>query len=80
MLGQKNKPKKRQIIQKKNSKRRNAVSDSETNTIRELRDLKDSIKKNNPIKDRTCFLATTPSSTKKKRTIKKSFLNKPIRL
>ena len=55
MLGQKRQTQKKANYSKKNSKRRNAVSDSETNTIHELRDIKDSKNENNPIKDRTCF-------------------------
>ena len=41
----------KQIIKKRFSKRRNAVSDSETNTIQERQDLKDSKSQNNPIED-----------------------------
>ena len=45
-----------QIIRKRFSKQRNPVSESETNTIQELQDLKDSINKNNPIEDHIFFL------------------------
>ena len=38
------KTKQKQIIKKRFSKRRNAVSESETNTTQELQDLKESIK------------------------------------
>ena len=50
-----NKKKRKQIIRKRFSKRRNAVSESDTNTILELLDLKDSINKNNPIDDQIHF-------------------------
>ena len=50
-----NKKKLKQIIRKRFSKRRNAVSESDTNTILELLDLKDSINKNNSIDDQIHF-------------------------
>ena len=45
----------KQIIKKRFSKRRNAVSESDTNTIQELQDLKDSMNKNNPIEKQKNF-------------------------
>ena len=68
----------KQIIKRIFSKRRNAVSESETNTIQEYQDLK-----NYPIDDQIYFSdleATSPSSIKGKRKIQKSYINKPIRL
>ena len=75
--------KQKQIIKRGFSKRRNAVSESETNTIQEIQDLKDSVNKNNPIDDQIYFSdseATTTSSIKGKSKIKKSSINKPIHL
>ena len=69
--------------QRRFSKRRNAISESETNTIKELQDLKDSTNKNDPLEGQIYFSdseATTPSSMKGKRRIGKSFINKPMRL
>ena len=54
----KNNPKK--YIKRQFSKQRNAVSESETNTIQKLYDLKDLINKNNPIDDQTYFLTQKP--------------------
>ena len=59
--------KQKQMIKKRFSKRRNAVSESEVDTIQELKDLKDSIIKHHPISDRIFFSdseATSPSSIK----------------
>ena len=59
--------KQKPIIKKRFSKRRNAVSESETNTIQKLQDLNDSIKIYSPIDDQI-------------HTIKKSYINNPILL
>ena len=59
-----------QIIKKRFSNQRNPVSESETNTIQELQDLKDSINRNNPKEDHIFFSnseATSSSSIKQKR-------------
>ena len=47
--------KQKQIIRKRFSKRRSAVSESETSEIQELYNLKDSINKNNQIDDQLFF-------------------------
>ena len=68
---------------KKFSKRRNAVSESETTAKHELHNLKDSINKNHQIDDQLYFTdSETPSqsSVKGKRKIKKCYANKPIQL
>ena len=78
--------KEKQIILKSFSKRQNAaVSESEINSMQGLRlqDLKDSININNPIENQKYFSdseATTPSSIKGKRRIKKSYISKPVHL
>ena len=76
--------KQKQIIKRRFSKRRNAVSESDTNKIQVLQELKDSINKNEPTDDQLFFFsdseATTPSSIVGKGKIKKSSINKPIRL
>ena len=75
--------KQKQIINKRFSKRQNAVPESETDTKQELQDLKNSINQKNPIEDQIYFSdseATTPSSIKGKRKINKSYTNTPIRL
>ena len=62
------------IIKKRFSKQRNAVSDSETNTIQELQDSKDTLNMNNSIKDQIYFSeseATTLSSILGKHKIEK---------
>ena len=72
-----------QIIRKRFSKRRNAVSESETTTIQALHNLKDSINKNRQIDHQPYFTdseTTSPASIKGKRRIKKCYTNKPIRL
>ena len=75
--------KRKQISRKRFSKRRNAVSESETSAIQELHNLKDSINKNHQINNQIYFSdpeTTSPASIKGKRTIKKSYSNKPIGL
>ena len=75
--------KQKQIIRKRFSKRRNAVSESETTAIHELHNLKDSINKNHQIDDQLYFTdseATSHSSVKGKRKIKNCFTNKSKRL
>ena len=49
ILGKKIISKRKQIIRKRFSKRRNAVSESETTAIQELHNLKDSMNKNHQI-------------------------------
>ena len=73
--------KQKHFIKRRFSKRQNAVSESETNTLQELQDFKDLIKKNKPIDDQIQFSdseASTLSSIKIKRKLRKSFINKPI--
>ena len=77
--------KQKQIIKRSFSKRQNAVSESEINSIQGLRlqDLKDSINMINPKENQKYFSdseATTPSSIKGKPIIKKSYISKPVRL
>ena len=75
--------KQKQIIGKRFSKRRNAVSESETTAIQELHNLKDSINKNHQIDDQIYFTdseTTSPASIKYKRRITKCYTKKPIRL
>ena len=75
--------KQKQIIIKRFSKRRNAVSESETSDIRKLHILKDSINKNHQIDDQIYFSdseTTSPASIKGKLRKNKSYTNKPIRL
>ena len=50
----------KQIIRKRFSKRRNAVSESETSAIRELHNLKKSINKNHQTDDQTKFPTQKP--------------------
>ena len=72
-----------QIIRKKFSKRRNAVSESETTAIQELHNLKDSINKNRQIDHQLYFTdseTTSPASIKGKIRIKNCYTNKLIRL
>ena len=62
--------KQKQIIKRRFSEKRNAVSESDKNTIQELQDLKDSINKINPIENQNKFSdaeATSPASFKEKR-------------
>ena len=64
-------------------KRRNAVSESDTNIIKELQDLKNSVNKNNPIdnqKKTSDSEDISPSSINGKHRIKKPFIYKPVRL
>ena len=66
--------KQKQIVKKRFSKRRNAVSKSETTAIHEPHNLKDSINKNHQIDDQLYFtdsVNTSPASVKGKREIKK---------
>ena len=75
--------KQKQIIRKRFSERRNAVTESETTAIHELHNLKDSINKIHQIDDQLYFtdLETTSSaSIKGKRKMKICYTNKPIRL
>ena len=75
--------KQKQIIRKKFSERRNAVTESEATAIHELHNLKDSINKIHQIDDQLYFtdLETTSSaSIKGKRKMKNCYTNKPIRL
>ena len=75
--------KQNQIIRKIFSKRRNAVSESETTAIQELHNLKDSINKNHPIDNQIKISdseTTSPASIKRKRRIKNCCTNKPIHL
>ena len=75
--------KQKPIIRKRFSKRKNAVSESETTAIQELHNLKDSINKNHQVDDQLYFTnseTTSPASVKGKRKIKKCYTNKPIRL
>ena len=75
--------KQKQIIRKRFSKQRNAVSESETTAKQELHNIKDSINKNHQIDDELYFTdseTTSPASIKGKRKIKNSYTNKPIRL
>ena len=71
--------KQKQIIRKRFSKRRNAVSESETTAIQELHNLKDSINRNHQIYF-TDSEITSSASIKGKRRIKNCYTNKPIRL
>ena len=72
-----------QITRKRFSKRRNAVSESEVSNLDALCKLKDTINKNYPVHDQLYFSdseATSPSSKQGKRSIKKIYKNKPVRL
>ena len=65
--------KQKQNIRKRFSKRRNAVSESETSAIQELHNLKDSKNKNHQIDDQIHFSdseTTSPASIKGNRRIK----------
>ena len=74
----------KQNMRKRFSKRRNAVSESETTAIHELHKLKDSkINKTHQIDDYLYFTdseTTSQASVKSKRKIKNCYTNKPIRL
>ena len=75
--------KQKKTIRKRFSKRRNAVSLSETTAIQKLHNLKDSINKNHQIDDQLYFTdseATSPASIKGKRRIESCYTNEPIRL
>ena len=74
--------KQKQIIRTRFSKRRHAVSESETTAIQELHNLKDSINKNHQIDNQIYFTdsdTTSPASIKGKRRIRNCYTNKPIR-
>ena len=75
--------KQKQIIRKKFSKRRNAVSESETTAIHELHNLKDS-KNNHHQTDIQLYFTdseiTSSASVKGKQKIKDCYTNKSIRL
>ena len=65
--------KQRQITRKRFSKRRNAVAESEVSNLDALCKLKDTINKNYPVDDQSCFSdseATSHSSKQGKRRIK----------
>ena len=73
--------KEKQIIRKRFSKRRNAVSELETTAKHELHNLKNSINKNHQIDDQLYFTdseTTSPASVKANK--KNCYTNKPIRL
>ena len=74
----------KQIFKRRFSKTRNAVSESDTTTIQQLQDLKDSIDKNNPANDHKYFSEsefTTLSLIKcKRRILKKSYFRETLRL
>ena len=73
----------KQISRKRFSKRKNAVSESETTAIQELHNLKYSINKNHQIDHQLYFNdseTTSPASIEGKRRIKNCYSNKPIRL
>ena len=75
--------KQRQITRKRFSKRRNAVSESETSNLEELNRPKDSINKNYQVNDILYFSdsgTTSQSSIQGKRRIKKTYKSKPVRL
>ena len=75
--------KQKQIIRKRFSKQRNAVSESETTAIQELHNLKDSKNQNHQIDDQLYFTdseTTSPASIKGKRHIKNCYTIKPTRL
>ena len=68
---------------KRFSKRRNAVSESETSFLEELYKLKDSVNKKDQVNDQLYFSdseTTSHSSIQGKRRIKKTYKNKPVRL
>ena len=73
----------RQITRKSFSKRRNAVSESETSNLEELYRIKESINKNYQVNDTLFFSdseTTSQSSIQGKRRIKMTYKNKPVRL
>ena len=75
--------KQKQIIRKKFSKRRNAVSESEVSKLDAHCKLKETVNKNYPVHDQFYFSdseATSHSSKQGKREIKKIYKNKPVRL
>ena len=78
--------KQKQITQKRFSKRRNAVSESEVSNLEALYTLKETINKNYPVHDQIYFSdshfreATSHSSKQGKGRIKKIHKNKAVRL
>ena len=71
--------KQRQIIRKRFSKRRNAVSESEVSNLDALCKLKETVNKNYPVHDQLYFSdseTTSHSSKQGKRRIKKTYKNK----
>ena len=73
----------RQIIRRRFSKRRNAVSESEVSNLDALCKLKETVNKNYLVHDQLYFSdseATSDSSIQGKRRIKKINKNKPVRL
>ena len=75
--------KQRQITRKRFSKQRNGFSESETSHLQELYRLKNSKNINYPVKDTLYFFdseTTSHSSIQRKRRIKNSNKNKPVRL
>ena len=74
--------KQKQNIKKQLSKRRNAIWESETNTIQELQDLKDSTNTKKPLENKKGFSdskATSQSSIIGKRKIKLLCIKEPVR-
>ena len=72
-----------QIIRKRFSKRRNAISESEVSILDALCKLKETVNKNYPVHDQIYFSdseATPHSSKQGKRRMKKIYKNKPVRL
>ena len=70
ILGKKVNNKQEKNTRKRFSKRRNAVSESETSAIKDLHNLKDSVNKNHPFYNQICFSVsetTSPASIKGKR-------------
>ena len=73
-IKRKNLSKQRQITRKRFSKRRNAVSESETSNLEELYRLKESVHKNYQVNDKLYFSdSETTSSIQGKRRIKKRY-------
>ena len=71
--------KQKQIVNKRFSKRRNAVSESELTAIHKLPNLKDSVNKNHQIDDHIYFTGsetTSPASVKGKRKINSNTIQK----
>ena len=82
-IKRKNISKQRQLTQKRFSKKRNAFSESEANSLDALFKLKESINKNCPIHDQLYFSdseTTSNSSKRGKRRKKKQYEHKPVHL